>query len=244
MQKIDMRKITVILSTVIFFILHANAQTPGLGSWTIINIKIPVARNWVAMADAQTRSQKFYNEFYSYDYKAAVSYSFNSKINFQTGIGGVKNYQDDGNFKKPLQFSETRLWEQVALYYSLHRFKFENRIRAEQRFTSNGYFNRFRYRLNASLPLNRKIISDNTFYLNCFDEVFFTNTHPLFLANQFFAGAGYQFNKHLTVQSGWINLLNEIPGSNVSYKKNFVQISFLITTNGYGKQEHHSNTQD
>lgn len=221
---------------------QANSQaTPGFGSWTIINLKYPFSKSWYAYVDAQVRSSKFYNDYYSYDYKAAINYAANNKFGFLVGIAEIKNYQTNGNFKKPLLNTEFRTWEQSTMYNSIKAFKFESRLRVEQRFTNHGYFNRFRYRLNISAPLNKKTFENNALYFNTSDELFFVNTHPLFSANQFFIGAGFIFSQHISILSGWINQLNEIPGTNITFKKNYLQTSFLFTLN---KQQHHGGMQD
>ena len=175
---------------VILFLLTKNIpasaqSTPGFGSWTIVNIKYPFSKNWYSYVDAQVRSSKFYNDYYSYDYKAAVNYSINNKLGFLVGIAEIKNYQTNGNFKKPLLNTEFRTWEQGTLYNNIKTFKLESRVRVEQRFTNHGYFNRFRYRLNISVPLNNKKNSPKTFYFNSSDELFFVNMHPLFLQTSF-----------------------------------------------------------
>jgi hypothetical protein len=81
---------------------------------------------------------------------------------------------------------------------------FEHRYRAEQRFTSNGYRNRFRYRIGATIPLNGKKIVPKSFYISVWDELFFTDKEPYFERNRLFVGGGYEFNKKIALQMGYI----------------------------------------
>ena len=67
---------------------------------------------------------------------------------------------------------------------------------------------RLRYRLNAFLPLNKPTITSKTVFLAAYDEIFLNPEGPTFERNRVYAGVGYQFNAHLTVQTGWVNQAN------------------------------------
>ena len=81
---------------------------------------------------------------------------------------------------------------------------FEHRYRAEQRFTTNGYKNRFRYRISATVPLNNKKIEPTTVYSLIWNELFFTDKEPFFKRNRFFIGGGYEFSENIAFQIGYI----------------------------------------
>ena len=70
--------------------------------------------------------------------------------------------------------------------------------------TKLAFGNRFRYRLNIAIPINHNKIGPKTFYLATFDEIFLTNKGPYFERNRFFAGAGYQAAKWVTIQPGYV----------------------------------------
>lgn len=85
------------------------------------------------------------------------------------------------------------------------RLKFEHRYRAEQRWTSDGFRNRFRYRFSSVYPLNSKKIEPGTFYLNISDEIFFTNRAPYFERNRFFVKVGHEFSNLFSLQLGYMS---------------------------------------
>jgi hypothetical protein len=154
------------------------------------------------------------------------------------------SYSDANNFKKPYVNKEWRLWEQFLMNNYLGRVKLENRIRIEQRRTTNlGYRNRFKYRLNMVLPVTNKKIIPGTFYLAGWDEVYLTNSHPHFESNRIYAGAGYEMSKHLTLQSGYLYQVNYRPDDTHS-GKNYLQVSILIETDAHkehdGRERTHS----
>ena len=121
---------------------------------------------------------------------------------------------------KPLPF------QRVLEFSILKRLKLEHRYRAEQRWTSDGFRNRFRYRINSALPLNNKKIEAGTYYLTASNEIFFTNRAPYFERNRVFLGAGYEFSPFFTLQAGYLHQFDYKISDETG--KNFLQLSFLF----------------
>lgn len=109
----------------------------------------------------------------------------------------------------------------------LSLIEIEHRYRIEQRFTEK-YSNRFRYRLNVSVPLNNIKMDPRTVYAVANNEVFFTDKLPHFSRNRFHAGAGYIFSDHLTVQAGLLRQVDFL--ENTERRKNFLftSVSFKM----------------
>ena len=190
-----------------FLLLYGTniiSQQSHLGSWNVINTRVSFNDHWSVYNELQTRSQSFYHDHYYYEIKGGIGYAVNKNLIFLVGGGKYITYSNNGNFQKPISADETRLWEQLTLNQFAGRLKLEHRYRVEQRWFTTGYRNRFRYRLNAVLPLNNYKIEPKTFYLSVFDEIFLTNKAPYFERNRFFAGFGYEFTKLITVQPGYV----------------------------------------
>jgi long-subunit fatty acid transport protein len=221
----------------IFFLLFSITTNAQLGSWNIINIKANINDKWSLFGEAQLRSLRFYNDFHYYEYKGGVGYNLSNNFSLVGGLGNYDTYAEGGNFKTPMVNDEFRTWLQLSMKQSLNRFKFEHRYRAEQRWTINGFRNRFRYRLQTVMPVNKKKLEKGTFYLAVWDELFFTNRAPYFERNRFFAGGGYEVNDQLAVQTGFLNQfdyrLNDETG------RNFFQISFLYELALRKKKQEH-----
>ncbi|MFM9028913.1 MAG: DUF2490 domain-containing protein, partial [Bacteroidota bacterium] len=79
----------------------------------------------------------------------------NKNISLTLGAGSYQTYREGGNFELPKNNDEFRLWPQLQLVQEIGRFKIEQRYRAELRWTSNGYRNRFRYRLGVLYPFGK-----------------------------------------------------------------------------------------
>ena len=221
------------------------AQTHKLGAWDIVNFKLNLTKQWGLFGEAQVRSQLFYDNFSYYEIKGGASYNLRKNISATVGTGRFVSYSDGSNFKLPYVNQEWRVWEQFSLNNFIGRVKFENRVRLEQRWTTNaGYRNRLKYRLNTVVPINNKKIIAGTFYVSGWDEVYFTNSDPHYEQNRIYGGVGYDVSSHLTLQTGFLHQVN-YKADDTHAGKNYVQLSFLIETNAHN--EHHekgSNSAD
>jgi hypothetical protein len=210
------------LLLIVFFTityLHSISQSEDfkgqLGSWNILTFRKDLNEKWELLAEAQLRSLSFYNEFHYYEMKAGIQYNIDSVFSILSGAGSYNTYSAGDNFNLPIQNREIRSWIEVRMKQQLKRLLFDHRYRAEQRFTSNGYRNRFRYRLSLTIPLNSPEIKAGTYFLQSWNEIFFTDREPFFERNRIYIGGGYRLNKTVTFQTGYIhqfdyNLTDEI----------------------------------
>ncbi len=211
-----------------YSLLHA--QKSHLGSWNVVNTRLTLAPHWEAFNELQLRSQSVYQDHYYYEIKGGISYYLSKNFSFLAGIGKYVTYSDPGTFTKPLTGNETRFWQQLTMNNYLQRVKFEHRYRVEQRWFSTGYRNRFRYRLNAAVPIGAKKLGNKTFYAAAFDEIFLTNKAPWFERNRVFAGFGYQFNPYITIQPGYLYQYDY--RNNAGSGKHYLQLTLLLDVDG------------
>jgi hypothetical protein len=239
-----MRNINLTFVFLAILPLTLSAQTDGLGTWNVLNVKKTFNPKWSAFFEAQTRSQKLYNNFSYHELKGGVGYNFNNKLAVLVAVGQYVTYDPTGNFKSPVSSSEFRFWQQFTLTNNVDPLKIEHRYRTEQRWTSSGYRNRFRYRLNGLLPINKKTIETHTLYASVYDEVFFTNEKPYFERNRVYAGMGYNFSKLFALQVGWIRQYDlKVTGNSIG--KNYLQTNLLFSIGeNKSKREKHPSTDD
>jgi hypothetical protein len=199
----------VVFCGVILFTGTIGAQT-DLGSWNILNLRYGVNEKWSFFGEGQIRSLKFYNHFHYYEYKGGVIYKANKQLNLALGMGSYQTYREGGDFVLPKNNDELRIWPQLVLDQAIGKVKIEQRYRAEMRFTSNGYRNRFRYRFGVSFPLlKEKVTAANEkfvplrFFAN--NELFFTNKEPYFERNRLSAGVQFKPNKRTTFLVGYLH---------------------------------------
>ncbi|NBW27891.1 MAG: DUF2490 domain-containing protein [Flavobacteriaceae bacterium] len=202
------------------------AQNFDLGSWNILNIKYNQNEKWSFFGEAQLRSLKFYNNFHYYEYKGGINLKVHKNVKLTLGAGSYQTYNEGGNFVLPKNNNEFRLWPQAVLFQSLGNFKIEQRYRSELRFTSNGYRNRFRYRLGVSYPFGKEQDKYKPFQISASNELFFTNTEPYFERNRMQVTLNYKPSKATTLQIGYLHQfdykINDETG------RDFLQLGYFI----------------
>ena len=222
----SVKNIYFFLCCMFTFVTSAYAQKFELGSWNIINVKYSIDNKWSTFGEAQLRSLKFYNHFHYYEYKGGVSYKANKNLNIALGAGSYQTYKEGGSFVLPKNNDEFRIWPQIVLSQSIGKFTIEQRYRAEMRFTSNGYRNRFRYRLGLSYPFGEKKNGYKPFQINASNELFFTNNEPYFERNRVLISLNYKPTKTTTLQVGYLHQfdykINDETG------RDFLQIGYFI----------------
>lgn len=181
------------------------AQQDDLGSWNVLNVKYTLNDKWSVFAEGQIRSLKFYNNFHYHEYKAGFNYKVNNQLKFSLGAGDYDTYKEGGNFVKPKNNDEFRVWPQITLSQKIGKIKVEQRYRAEMRFTSNGYRSRFRYRLGLAYPFGKEKNGYKPFQASISNELFFTNNEPYFERNRFLYAMNFKPSKTVTLQLGFLN---------------------------------------
>ncbi len=202
------------------------SQTSSLGSWNIVNVKYNVDNKFSVFGEAQLRSLKFYSNFHYYEYKAGINYKIHNYVTTTLGLGSYQTYKEGGNFVKPKNSDEFRIWPQIIILQPIGKLKIEQRYRAEFRFTNDGYRNRYRFRLALSYPFGKTVDGYEPFHIGVSDELFFTNNEPYFERNRFLLAFNYKPSKKTTLQVGYL--------SQFDYKiddetgRDFLQIGFFF----------------
>jgi Protein of unknown function (DUF2490) len=196
-------KIKIIL--LLFIASTLQAQSFDLGSWNILNLKYNIDNRWSVFGESQLRSLKFYDHFHYYEYKGGINYKANNNITMTMGLGSYQTYKEGGDFVLPKNNDEFRLWPQITISQSIGNMKVEQRYRSELRFTSNGYRNRFRYRLGLAYPFGSITNGYQPFQISASNELFFTDKEPYFERNRIQAALTYRVTKHTSLQIGYLH---------------------------------------
>lgn len=200
-----MKSTLSIISIIVFSSNISFAQKTDLGSWNIINAKYTIDNKWSLFGEAQLRSLKFYDDFHYYEYKGGFNYKVNKDLSISLGTGSYQTYKEGGDFVLPKNNNEFRIWPQIVLSQPIGIFKIEQRYRSEFRFTSNGYRNRFRYRIGISYPFGRKKNDYKPYQISLSNELFFTNNEPYFERNRILLAFNYKPSKNTNLQLGYLH---------------------------------------
>lgn len=223
----------LLVQIIIVTAIAVEAQGIDIGTWNILNLRYPINQKWSAFGEAQLRSLKLYNQFHYYEYKAGINYRAHQNLLISLAAGSYQTYAEGGNFVKPKNNDEFRLWPQVLLTQSLGQFKVEQRYRAELRFTSNGYRNRFRYRLGLSYPFGSTTTNNKPWQVYFNNEIFFTDGEPFFERNRMALGLQYKTSATTTLQLGFLHQfdyqINDETG------RDFIQVGYYFEL---GRRDH------
>jgi hypothetical protein len=222
----------------------AKAQNNKTGVFGIATVVLPgdSTHRWGGYVELQGRSNELFTQFYYYETKGGISYDIAK--NYTALIGTGRYITGENGDMNQAHVSEFRVWEQLTINSFLDRVKFEHRYRAEQRWVNGLYRNRFRYRLNMVVPLNHTKIEPNTYFISVFDEVFLNNKAPHFERNRFSAAMGYQFDKSLSLQVGWLNQYNYSLTAAGAKNNVAVTIMYRINRKNTKPKEHIPTTVD
>ena len=202
------------------------AQSSDLGSWNVLNLKYTFNDKMSVFGEAQLRSLKFYDDFHYYEYKGGFDFKALKNLKLTLGAGSYQTYKEGGNFVVPKNNNEFRIWPQIILSQKLGAFSVEQRYRAEFRYTSNGYRNRYRYRLGISYPFGNENKGFKPFQVSASNELFFTNEEPYFERNRVLLAFNYKPSKATTLQIGYLHQfdykINDETG------RDFLQIGYYI----------------
>ncbi len=191
----------------LFFSIATNtiAQSSEIGTWNILNIKYNHSKDLSMFAEGQIRSLQFYDNFHYHELKFGANYSVHKNVKLTLGAGSYQTYNEVGNFRRPKNNDEFRLWPQVVFFQDISGLKVEQRYRMEMRWTSNGYRNRFRYRLGFSYPFGKEVNGYKPFQISVNNELFFTDKEPFFERNRAQVALNFKSSKHTTLQLGYLH---------------------------------------
>lgn len=205
--------------------LVVKAQTDGLGSWSIINIKYNINSKWSSFGEVQLRSLSFYDNFHYYEYKGGLNYKVQNNLNVSFGAGSYQTYKEGGNFGTPKNNSEFRFWPQMLLFQTIGIIKIEQRYRVELRYTTDGYRSRYRYRVEASYSLGAEKDNYKPFQISIGNELFFTDKEPYFERNRAYIGIHYKPSKTFTVLLGYLHQFDYKINDEIG--RDFLQLGFF-----------------
>jgi hypothetical protein len=200
-----MRILVIVTIALGLSINMASAQNSDFGSWNIVNLRYNHNEKWSVFGEAQLRSLEFYNDFHYYEYKGGINYKVYKNVQLTLGAGSYQTYKEGGDFVLPKNNDELRIWPQVILFQSVGKLKIEQRYRTELRWTSNGYRNRFRYRLGVSYSFGEERNKYQPYQISASDEIFFTDKEPYFVRNRLLCAFNYKPAIETTLQMGYLH---------------------------------------
>ncbi|WP_273567308.1 DUF2490 domain-containing protein [Maribacter halichondriae] len=203
------KKIALLLLTCM--ITTITAQETGedkWGSWHMYFGTNQISEKWSIHTEAQLRYYEQGKNFNQLLLRTGANYHINPNTVATMGYGYITT---DSTFEEPtddLDSREHRIFEQFILKNKVGKFAFEHRYRLEQRFIQTGdpddlnfsksTQHRARYRLQVTLPLNKKV------FLNFYDEIFLNLQNNVFGQNRLYGAIGFHVFKNTSLQIGYL----------------------------------------
>jgi hypothetical protein len=199
----------LLVTTIPFSESHSQSDSK-LGSWYIYNGFFNFSPKVELFFETQLRLWETFNNPETFFVRPYFNYNIHP--NFQTGIGleyhNNQTYAEDPDDRR--QSTEYRLTMQGMAYQNIGRVALQHRYRYEFRNISTGNRQRTRYRIQATIPINKKEADKGVFFANTFNE-FLIETEPTlqFDQNRFYIAGGYHFSKYLNFQFGYLFISRE-----------------------------------
>ena len=218
-------KVALIIVLIGFSYIQCHAQkeiSDQSHAWLMYFGNHKINDRWGLHTEYQWRRAEFMDAWQQSLLRLGVDYYAKNGSQYTMGYGWIESfvYGDQPITRK---FNEHRIWEQFITKSKVARVEIQHRYRLEQRWLENwmkssdkidslgGFIhkNRARYRFMANIPLNKKEMSDNTFFLSLYDELFIgfgpNIAKNVLDQNRMYAALGYRFNAKLSIQLGYLN---------------------------------------
>lgn len=191
-------------------------------NWFALNSTAKFHQYFGLTADVQFR---FVNDYHGQQHLVRIGPEVSITQHFSVvpaGYAYVWNYAYEQN-PEPFTENEHRIWEQLMYKHKMGRFRFNHRLRLEQRFIESIYLdtvsqsyvnegyveyrNRIRYRFLMNVALNKPAMESKAVFVQLWDEYFLTFADHVDLhknhQNRLFAGVGYQVTPSLSFNGGF-----------------------------------------
>lgn len=214
-KKVSMAALTLMLVLPNFI----NAQDSNFGNWLIYIGNKKINSKWNIHNEVQYRNYNAVGDLEQLLLRTGLGYTFNEeKNNVLLGYGYIlsENYLDETNNK--VSVNEHRIFQQFTASQTIGSIKLSHRYRFEQRFVEADFKMRFRYFLAVNIPFSET----SSYYFSGYNEVFLNTKTAIFDRNRLYGGLGYQINKNLKLEAGYMNQIFE-----TSSRDQFNVITFL-----------------
>lgn len=190
-----------------------HAQESDLGNWLIYIGNKKIDQKWDIHHEVQYRNYNAIGDLEQLLLRTGLGRTFNDgQNNFLVGYGYILSENYIPLIELKTSVNEHRLYQQFTAKNKIGDVKIGHRYRFEQRFIEDNFKMRFRYFLSLSAPLCKNENDEVSFYLSAYNEIFLSTEPSVFDRNRLYGGIGYNVNKSLRVELGYMNQFFEFSG--------------------------------
>ena len=208
-----MKKI-IYLFICFFYTINFNAQSAEdyMGSWLMYFGTHHLNEKYSIHYESQLRHYEIGDNFFQLLPRVGLNYKIDDNSMVTAGYAWIPTQPILGEGLDGDLVTENRIWQQFILRNKIKNIKFRHRYRLEQRWIKNPdnstkYRDRARYMLSVKIPLSKK--EDFPLFVFLYDEVFLHIDNSPLNQNRLYGAIGYQVNKNMNIQAGYLRHRNE-----------------------------------
>ena len=178
----------------------------NLGSWWMYFGTHKFSEKYSLHYETQLRNYEIVSNFNQLLPRVGLNYHIDKNTSLTAGYAWIPTQTSMGEGFDGDLVTENRIWQQFILKNKVGNINFRHRYRLEQRWIKLGeetkYKNRARYMLSLRLPISKN--EDSPLFISLYDEIFLNISDTPFDQNRLFAALGYQINKQMNFQLGYL----------------------------------------
>ena len=191
----------------------SKAQESDLGNWLIYIGSKKLEGKWNLHNEIQYRNYDAVGDLEQLLLRTGIGYNLSeNNNNLLLGYGFIKSENYTANGLDKITVNEHRIFQQFISKQKVGKLSLTHRYRFEQRFVEDDFKARFRYFLAFKLPFKGTEEAPSKYYLSAYNEIFLNTKSSVFDRNRVYGGLGYQLNKNIRLEAGYMNQFFESGG--------------------------------
>ena len=196
----------------------AQAQDSEFGNWLVYIGSKKLNSKWNLHNEIQYRNYNAVGDLEQLLLRTGIGYNLTeNNNNLLLGYGYIASENYVGNTDDKIMVNEHRIFQQFTAKQKVGKIGLTHRYRFEQRFVESDFKARLRYFLALKIPLAKAktveyIVQQHQppkFYLSAYNEIFLNTKSSVFDRNRVYGGVGFQLNKNVRIEAGYMNQIFE-----------------------------------
>ena len=184
----------------------ATAQSSDFGNWLIYIGSKKVNSKWNIHNEVQYRNYDAVGDLEQLLLRTGVGYNLSeNNHNLLLGYGYILSQNYVADTQEKTDINEHRIFQQFTSKQKIGKVSLSHRYRFEQRFVEADFKLRLRYFLAFKVPLIKTEVLPAKIYLSAYNEVFLNTESSVFDRNRVYGGLGYQLNKNIRIEAGYMS---------------------------------------
>ena len=200
------KKITMAVLTILLALpSYMSAQDSDFGNWIMYFGNKKINNHWNIHHEIQYRNYNAIGDLEQLLLRTGLGYNLNETNNVLLGYGYILSENYIGDTDDKISVNEHRIFQQYTAKQNVGKVNLSHRYRFEQRFVESDFKLRFRYFLSLNIPLKTNDEGFSPLYLSAYNEIFLNSKSSIFDRNRVYGGLGYNLNKNIKVELGYMN---------------------------------------